>query len=127
MLIFPGLGGGATDRVEFVDIDTFPASVTLDHVGKFLRLDNGVSDVTLTINQDSVVEVPTGGIIYVARQGSGQTTVARGGSMVFDGALGDANFKIDKASETAGLWGSVIWLVKDGANKMNVFGPVKSV
>ena len=123
--ISPGTGPVSKDMEFVTKSGGTPGSVLLTDQNKIIVLDNGASDVVLTVEEDSVTDLPIGSYFYAIQIGTGQATIARGGSVAFDTILGDVNFKIDKLVASAGAKGNLIWAIKKSANLWWIFGPIK--
>lgn len=60
-----------------------------------VELDNGGNDRSITIPLQSVVTFTAGRIYEFRRTGTGELSIVKGGAMIFEAAIGDANFKVD--------------------------------
>jgi hypothetical protein len=123
--IGPGISPGSGNIEQVTKSGATPGSVLLSDQNKIIVLDNTTNDVTLTVEQDSVTDLPIDSWFYVAYTGTGQATLSRGGSVVFDTVLGDVDIKINKPAATNGALGSLVWFWKKSANLWWIFGPIK--
>lgn len=90
---------------------------------KFIKFDNGVSDITYTIEDDGVGDVthPVDAEIFLYRRGTGEVTIGKGAGVTFEGSLGDAAFKLSDTKQ------SIAQVKKLAANLWVYLGGVKSV
>ena len=69
------------------DITSFPNTLTISNVNKFLQISSGIANTT-TIPPNSSVAFPIGTRIEITQSGSGQTQVAAGSGVTLRSAGG---------------------------------------
>lgn len=120
--------GPVSKNIEFVTKSgDSPGSLLLTDQNKLIVLDNGGYDVSLSIDQDSVTNLPIGSFFYVINVGTGSARITRNGSTEFDTILGNVDFKIDKLVSSTGAKGNLVWGIKKTTNLWWFFGPIKPV
>lgn len=122
-MIGPGGIGGGNGAASVIE-KTGTGSAIAGDGNKFIRFNNGASNITYTIENDgaSGLTFPIGTEMYFYREGTGEVTIAKGGSVVFEGpAGGNAAFKVSGTKNT------VAWIKKLAANRWTYGGGVKTV
>jgi len=82
---------------EYLQENTKTASYTINSVdinGK-ITFNNGASSYSLTFPAYGTLPLKTGSMFKIAKQGTGDISVARAAGLAFRGVLGDADFKLD--------------------------------
>lgn len=123
MLIFPGGAGGAGGPSRSIEKSGTGSALSGDR-NKFIRFTNGVSDISYTIENDGAggLTFPVDTEMYYYREGTGEVTINKGASVIFEGpAGGDAAFKISGTKNT------MAWTKKLAANRWAYGGGVKLV
>lgn len=121
-LLFSGGGGGGGGPSVSITESTTGSALDV-HANKFIRFTNGVSDIVFTIEDDgtSGVTHPVDTEMFFYREGTGEVTIGKGGSVVFEGSVGDNPFKISATKNT------IAQVKKLAANRWIYLGGVKDV
>jgi hypothetical protein len=102
---------------------TSTGSTLASDANKFIKFDNGVSDITYTIEDDGTggVTHPVDTEIFLYRRGTGEVTIGKGAGVTFEGPLGDNAFKL------SGTKTAMAQIKKLAANLWLHLGAVKAV
>tara|TARA_R100001460_G_scaffold10532_3_gene24926 strand:+ start:76 stop:531 length:456 start_codon:yes stop_codon:yes gene_type:complete len=90
------------------DITSFPNTLTISNVNKFLQISSGIANTT-TIPPNSSVAFPIGTRIEITQSGSGQTQVAAGSGVTLRSAGGATKINAQYGVATLLKVGTDIW------------------
>jgi hypothetical protein len=74
------------DRNANIDTQTASFTVGTTHVDKVIVMNNGASNITITIPTDAANDLPIGTQLAVIRNGSGTVTFASAATILSDGS-----------------------------------------